>query len=193
MKALMLSAVVGLLVLAGCAKDRPHDYGHERPPVGDLTRGDRGLQSKDVIDASDALAQDLLADPKLNASATQWTLVVTGVENMTADPRFNYDIFVQRLKVNLAKYGANRIALIENRDRLRDLRNREWEPGRGDEFGQTGGASAGAGIQPRYALYARMSELPNRQTSYYFCEFNVTDMATRQIVWSRAYEVKTRR
>jgi len=190
----LVFAASGLALLVGCSSDRPHDYGQERPPVGDLAPGDRGLQSKDVVDASDSLVQDLLADPKLNASQTQWTLVCTGMENMTTDPRFNYDMFVQRLKINIAKYGSNRIALIENRDRLRDLRSREWEGGRGDEFGQTGGGTPGAGsIQPRYALYGKISELPNRSTSYYFCEFNITDMTTRQIVWARSYEVKARR
>ena len=188
---------LGLTSIAaiGCHSDRPHEYGKQRPPVTDLTEDDRGLQSKDVVDASDSLAQDLLADPKLNASSTQWTMVVTGMENTTTDPRFNYDMFTQRLKVNIARYGSNRVALIENRDRLHDLRNREWEGGKGDQFGQTGGAApgAGAGIQPRYALYGKISELPNRSTSYYFAEFNVTDLTTRQIVWSRAYEVKVKR
>lgn len=197
MRRLLSVASLGLcgILAAGCASDRPHDYGKERPPVDSLTEGDAGLQSKDVVDASDQLAQDLLADPKLNASSTQWTVVVTGMKNNTTDPRFNYDIFTQRLKVNLAKHGANRISLIENKDQLHELRNREWEGGQGDQFGQTGGAApgAGAGIQPRYALYGTISEMANRGTSYYFCEFTVTDMATRQIAWTGAYEVKVKR
>lgn len=188
----MLMAM-GLLVVAGCYSDRPHEYGQERPPVTDLDSRDRGLQSKDVVDASDSLAMDLLAAPELNASRTQWTLVVTGVENRTTDPQFNYDIFIERLRVNLSRHGQGRIRLIENRDRANDLRNREWE-GTRDDFGQGGGGGAGAGsVQPQYALYGKMMELPNRGTSYYMCEFNVTNMRTREQVWSRAYEVKVAR
>jgi hypothetical protein len=197
MRTLFTVACLGLLggLSAACQSDRPHEYGEQRPPVTDLAEDDRGLQSKDVVDASDQLAQDLLATPKLNASGTQWTMVVTGVENNTTDPGFNYDIFTQRLKVNIARYGSNRVALIENRDRLHELRNREWEGGTNDQFGQTGGATpgAGAGIQPRYALYGKISEMPNRATSYYFAEFSVTDLTTRQIVWTSAYEVKVKR
>lgn len=195
----MMSTVVCLglssIAVIGCHSDRPHEYGKQRPPVTDINEHDRGLQSKDVVDASDQLAQDLLADPKLNASSTQWTMVVTGMENNTSDRQYNYDIFTQRLKVNLSRYGSNRVALIENRDRLHELRSREWEPGQGDQFGQTGGAApgAGAGIQPRYALYGKISDMPNRSTNYYFAEFSVTDMTTRQIVWTRAYEVKVKR
>ncbi len=183
------------IAVIGCHSDRPHEYGKQRPPLTDINEHDRGLQSKDVVDASDQLAQDLLADPKLNASSTQWTMVVTGMKNNTSNPQYNYDIFTQRLKVNISRYGANRVQLIENRDQLHELRNREWEGGKGDEFGQTGGAApgAGAGIQPRYALYGTISELPSRSTSYYFAEFTVTDMTTRQIVWTSAYEVKAKR
>ncbi len=75
-------AVLSLAILAGCHDDRPHSYGEERPPVDELHSGDKGLQSKDVVSATDSLAQDLLADPGLNASKTQWALVVTNVEPM---------------------------------------------------------------------------------------------------------------
>lgn len=196
----MMSTVMCLglasFAVIGCHSDRPHEYGKQRPPMTDTNEDDRGLQSKDVIDASDQLAQDLLADPRLNASSTQWTMVVTGVKNNTTNPQYNYDIFIQRLRVNISKYGSNRVQLIENREQLHELRSREWEPGKGgDEFGQTGGAAAGAGagIQPRYALYGKISELASRSTSYYFAEFTVTDMTTRQIVFTGAYEVKAKR
>src|ERR1035437_5520719 len=104
MRMMFTAMCLGLTSVAaiGCHSDRPHEYGEQRPPVTDLAEDDRGLQSKDVVDASDQLAQDLLADPKLNASTTQWTMVVTGMENTTTDPRFNYDIFTQRLKVSIA-------------------------------------------------------------------------------------------
>src|SRR5690242_18020828 len=103
-KASMTFATLSLLaLLAGCAKDRPHEYGEQRPPIGQLTPGDTGLQSKDVVDASDQLAMDLLALPELNASREQWTVAVDHVENYTTDPRFNYDIFIERLRINLAR------------------------------------------------------------------------------------------
>jgi hypothetical protein len=190
--ALTLAAAV---FAAGCHSDKPHEYGRQRPPVDELTAGDRGLQSKDVVNATDQLAQDLLSSPELNSSRTQWTLVVTNVDNQSRDNQFNADIFTERLKVKLSQYGHGRVALIENRGKLQDLQSRELDPApRPDNYGQGPGAPAGTnGIQPDYALYGKIIEMPNRSTSYYFCEFSITDLHTRQLVWTRSYEVKALR
>lgn len=189
---------MGLLIaLAGCASDRPHEYGQQRPPVDRLDSRDRGLQSKDVVASSDQMAMDLLAEPGINRSSTRVLIVVDRVENLTSENRYSLDIFLERLRVQLAKYGKGRVQLIENRDKLRDLQSRELEIGGGsDPYGQTGsrGGSPGpAGIQPDFALYGRIMEMPNRATSYYLCEFTLTDLHTREQVWTNAYEVKVER
>jgi hypothetical protein len=189
---------VALLTLAavmviGCRDDRPGRYGRERPPLDALHPEDRGLQSRDVIAASDQMAMDLLALPELSVSDERWLIVVDHVENLTASRRHDLNIFLERLRVNLAKYGRGRVQLIENRDKLRDLQSRELEQGY-DDFGQTGGrrAPGPAGIQPHFALYGRIMEMPNRATSYFLCEFTLTDMRTREQVWTNMYEVRVR-
>src|SRR5688572_25092600 len=103
------AAVVALAVAAGCAPS----YEDQRPPMDQLDSRDAGLQSKDVIQASDALANDLLSLPELNESREQWTVVVDRVEDMTRDSLFqgDYNIFLQRLQTNLARAGRGRIAL----------------------------------------------------------------------------------
>src|SRR5205085_1652744 len=110
-------------------------------PVDQLDPRDRGLQSKDVVAASDKMAADLLADPNLNASRTQWTIVVDRVENNTSDPRANLDIFIRRLRTALFQQGRGRVQLIENRAKLRELQSRELEPGSSerDDYGQGSG------------------------------------------------------
>jgi hypothetical protein len=133
------------------------------------------------------MAMDLLADPNLNASHTQWTIVVDHVDNKTVNSRFDMDIFLQRLKANLFKQGKGRVQLIENRDKLRELQSRELELDRPD------GSPGPKGIQPDYSLYATISELPNRGTSYYLIDFKLTDLRTRQLAWLGAYEVKVER
>jgi len=135
------------------------------------------------------MAADLLADPGLNASHTRWTIVVDRVENKTVSARHDLDIFLERLKTNLARQGKGRVQLVENRAKLRDLQSRELE---GVE-GTPPGAPGPAGIQPDYSLYAKISELPNRGTSYYFVEFTLTDVRTRELAWNNAYEVKVER
>ena len=183
----VLLALGGLLMI-GCHHDKPHEYGQQRPPVSELDSRDSGLQSKDVVQASDQMAMDLLADPNLNASHTRWTIVVDHVENKTVNARHDLDIFLERLKTNLARQGKGRVQLIENRDKLRELQSKELENGSG-----YGGAPGPAGIQPDYSLYAKIMELPNRGTSYYLMEFTLTDLRTRQLAWTDSYEVKVER
>ena len=177
--ALLLTGVV----VTGCAPS----YEHQRPPVDQLDRRDAGLQSKDVLQASDSLATDLLSLPQLNASREQWTVVVDRVEDMTRDSIFqgDYNIFLQRLQTNLARQGRGRIALIENRDRFHGVRGRELEE-RDD-----GGAPAA--INPDYALYAKAMDLPGRGTTYYNLQFNLVDLHTRRMVWTGDYEVRVSR
>jgi len=188
------SALIALS--GGCTHDRPHDYGQRRPPIDEVTADETGLGSKDVVSSSDQMAQDLLADKDLNASRTQWTMVVDHIDNHTTSSQFNLDIFLERLRVNLAKYGKGRVALIENKAKLHDIQSRELEgSNERDDAGQAarGAAPAPRNIQPDYALYGKIMELPNRGTSYFLCEFTVTDLRTRQQVWTNAYEVKTAR
>jgi hypothetical protein len=182
------AAVVALAVAAGCAPS----YEDQRPPMDQLDSRDAGLQSKDVIQASDALANDLLSLPELNESREQWTVVVDRVEDMTRDNLFqgDYNIFLQRLQTNLARAGRGRVALIENRERFYDVRSRELEAERG---GPEGGRPAPGAVEPDYALYAKAMDLPGRGTTYYNLQFNLVDMSRRTIVWTGDYEVRVSR
>jgi len=190
-KSLLLLSLFAVPAFQGCS-DKPHDYGHRRPDVDSLSKGDRGLQGKDVVEASDTMSMDLLAVPELSDSRTQWTVVVTGMENATSTRRHSYDVFINRLKTNIAQQGHGRVRLIENRDRFRNLQNRELEPEaggpprRGEQVGP-------AGMQPQFALHGQVSDLPNRSTNYYLFEFDLTDLRSREIVWANKYEVKVER
>jgi hypothetical protein len=190
-------ALPSLALLAGCASDRPHEYGENRPAVDTVSPDDRGLQSKDVVAATDQMAQDLLASPDLNHSQNRWTMVVDHVDNETENHRFNMDIFLDRLRVNLFKYGHDRVALIENKAKYHGLQSNELEGEREDQFQQGdtrgGGTPQYRGTQPDYSLYAKITEMPNRGTDYFYCEFTVTDLRTREQVWTSAYEVRTAR
>lgn len=193
-------SVAGLLalpLLVGCHSDKPHDYGRERPPVEQLDPRDKGLQSADVTTAADQMAADLLADPKLNASRTQWTIVVTSMDDKTRDRMFrtDYDIFLQALKSRLFQQSKGRVTLIQNRDKFYQQRNKELEGGGKDEFGQGGGGVAGApqAVSPDYALTGVVRDLPRRGTIYYQMEFSLDDLHTRTQAWLKAYEVKVAR
>jgi PBP1b-binding outer membrane lipoprotein LpoB len=181
--------VMGILAaIAGCRQD----YRTERPPVDELDPRDKGLQSKDLIVATDQMAQELLALPELNASQKQWTIVTDNMENETTRAR-DYDIFIDRLRTNLSKYGRGRVTLIENKAKFRELQSKELETGR-DEFAQgTGASGLPKGSNPDYALYGKMQELPNRGTSTYRMDFRLTNLNTRVEIWSGEYIVKVAR
>ncbi len=175
----------------GCHSDKPHDYGRQRPPVDQLDPRDRGLQSKDVVNASDDMTMDLLAVPELNASDHRWTVVFTGVRNETVSARQNLDIFVSRMKSNIARQGRDRIQIIANRDTFHDVQNRELEQERDDfQQGSRKPAAGPAGTQPDFALEAVARDLPNRGTNFYSIEFHLVDLRTREEVWTNSYEVR---
>lgn len=190
---LVMMTLVAAAAMTGCHSDRPHDYGQMRPPIGDLDSRDRGLQSRDVMEASDKVVAELLALPEMN-QPTRQTVVVTNIENRTSNPYFNYDIFLRRLTTNVSKYGRDRVMLLDNRARIARTRSEEIE-GPIDEFGQGGGTSGNVPAtsqQPEWELWGRFTDLPNRGTNYYFAEFTLTNLQTREII-PMSYEVRVGR
>src|SRR3954470_18094025 len=119
-KSLLALGLIATTLGTGCS-DKPHDYGRAQPDVQSLDSRDRGLQSKNVVEASDKMTQDLLAIPALADSPTQWNVVVTPLRNSTIERRSNYDVFIKRLKTNVAEQGHGRIQLIQNREEFRNL------------------------------------------------------------------------
>jgi hypothetical protein len=196
---LVLGGVMGVagMAVVGCSSDKPEWYGRERPPVDQLDSRDRGLQSKEVVDASDQLVQKILALPEFNGPNRR-PVVVTRIENRTTSPHFNYDIFIQRLKTNIGANGRDRIFLVSNREKINRVRSEELETGAGpDTFGQTdrrGGVVnvPPTSVQPEWELSGVVSELPNRGTSYYHFEFSLNNVITRETI-PLAYEVRVGR
>jgi hypothetical protein len=176
--------------IVGCSQD----YNDQRPSTSQLDPDNSGLQAKDVIAATDKLAADLLAAPQLNQSSTKWTLVVDHMDDLTTDRLMNlgmnYDIFLSRLKSNISEQCAGRVQLIDNLQKYNDLRSRELS---GPAFGQGGAAAPATAVNPEYSLYGKAMDLPNRATNYYLLEFDVTDLKTREQVWTRTYEVQVAR
>jgi hypothetical protein len=184
--------VIGLLaslgVGVGCSHDKPDEYGERRPPVTETDGRDRGLQSKDVVQASEEMAMSLLRDEKLNSSKDQWTVVVGRMENQTVNSRHAMDVFLERLRIQLARHGKGRVQLIQNKAAYRDRQAGELEIDP-----RTDGQPGAKGVQPDYQLDGKIMELPNRGTSYYLMEFSINDLHNRLIPWTDAYEVRVER
>lgn len=189
--------VAAVAAVAGCNSDN-QDYRTQRPPVDQISPRDRGLQSKDVLDASDRMTMDLLREvPYLMDAGRPLRVVTAPVKDETIDRRgrVNYDIFIQRLKSNLSQQSGGRVTLVQNREDFNLFRDKELEGAGGDEFGQGDGSAPRAprARNPDYVLYGTARDLPNRSTNFYQIQFELSDLRNREIVWSRTYEVKTSR
>ena len=192
-----LKALVGLglaMGVAGCNQHRPNDYHEQRGDVDSLDRDDRGLQSKDVVTASNQMARDLLTSPDLRRSKEQWTMVVTTMADHTrgAFRGTNYDIFIERLRTELATQGRGQVTLVTNKAKINNLRNKELD-GERDDFQQGGGGRGMSRVQPDFALRGDVYNMPNRANDFFEITFTVTDLRSGTDVWVNKYEVKVAR
>jgi hypothetical protein len=181
--------LVSIAALAGCSSDhKPDEYHRMRPEVSEISTRDRGLQSSEVVEASEKLASELLSLPEVNQSSRRMTVVFTNLEDLTRRRQFDYNIFLERLKTEISYKGRDRIAIITNRDKFYQTRNAELDPAPGsrerDDFGQTDRPRRGNGnvappanrIQPDFSLQGKVMDLPNRGTDYYLFTFSLADI-----------------
>ena len=169
-------------LFGGCVYEQPPG----RIPADQLSEDNGGLQSADVQAATDRMASELLALPRLNASDRKWTIVVSDAINQTTDPyTAQYNVFSNRLKSVLLAKSAGRIQLIDNKAEYHNLQNQELEtPASG---GQP------TGVQPDYALTITINEMPNRAYSYFQVNTKLTSLNSREIYWGNTYEIQAAR
>jgi PBP1b-binding outer membrane lipoprotein LpoB len=180
---LRLTALVcSIGVLDGCVYEQPPG----RIPADQLSDDNGGLQSKDVQSATDQMATDLLALPRLNASDRKWTIVVSDAINQTTDPyTIQYNVFSNRLKSVLLAKSQGRVQLIDNKEAYHTLQNQELE--------SPAGGGQPAGVQPDYALTITINEMPNRAYSYFQVNAKLTSLNSREIFWGNTYEIQAAR
>jgi hypothetical protein len=181
-KSILAMSLAALAALAGCSSDhKPEEYHHMRPEVSEISTRDRGLQSAEVVEASEMLATKILSLPEVNQSSRRLTIVFTHMDDLTRRRQFNYDIFLERLKTQLAERGRDRIAIVTNRDKFYQTRNAELDPAPGsrerDDYGRHGTVAPPANrIQPDFSLQGKVMDLPNRGTDYFLFTFSLADI-----------------
>jgi hypothetical protein len=149
------------------------------------------LDSVDLKRMTDDMAQKIVADPDVQAAIARegsMPIVVQPVENrMVAEvlPRGPAQAFTARVRVLLSRHAPDRFQWVMNRDAFYELRARETDIDLGP---------APERVQPRYALTSIFSSLTKedlkRRSAYYLCEYQLTDLAGGNLLWSGAYEVK---
>lgn len=191
-------AIASLVVagLVGCSHHHKTErVGQIRPAPDELVDNGRGLQGKDVISVSDKMAADLLSIPEINQNPNKLLIVTDRIENKTVSHRYDLSPFLTRVSGRLYDMGHNRVQLLENRDKLRELQSRELDGAAPDRFGQGGTAQpvAPGRIQPDFALWAVITEMPNSETSYYYLEFSLVNLRSGEKIWTGHYDLVTNR
>ena len=149
------------------------------------------LDSVDLVRMTDDMAMKIVGDPEVQAAIAtdgQLAVVVQPVENrMVAEvlPRGPAQAFTARVRVLLSRHAPDRFTWVMNRDAFYDLRAREVDIDLGPPPER---------VQPRYALTSIFSSLTKedvkRRSAYYLCEYQLTDIAGGNLLWSGSYEVK---
>lgn len=190
-----LAAVcLGAALMAGVAGcDNTHDT--MRPDMDKVEPGEHGLQSADLRQMTSKLAPDLLAIPEIANSPYRAVIVVKGVQNKTEDmPGRNMDIYTARLAGLLAQYGGDRVVFVDEQAHLAQMQSAELNrPGMvTEDESRTGQPPANPRQQPEYYLDGTFYSMNNGKTTYYLCQFQLTNLVTGVRVWGpRQYETRT--
>jgi hypothetical protein len=168
------------ILIAGCGTATSHGKG-------------TALDHIDLINMTDDMARKIAADPEVQAAIAAngpMKIVVMPVENqMTGEilPRGPAMTFVSRIRALLARKNDGRFTWIANKDVYRAMQQRELEPG--TDLGPDPSTT-----NPEYSLNAIFSSLTkenaDRRSSYYLCEYQLTNLKDRTVLWTDKYELK---
>jgi hypothetical protein len=189
----VIALAAGAFVTGGCSSDyKPDSYNRQRPDVTQLDPEDRGLQSPEVIEASEKVANKILSLRQVNQSPRRLTVVFTELQDLTRSRQFDYNIFLERLKTEIAEKGGDRIAIVTNRETFYRTRNQELDAPRGEREDRPPAANR---VQPDFALNGKVMDLVNRGTAFYQFTFSLTDIRSNGggTEIPIGYDVKVRR
>jgi len=170
-----------LLLAGGCAS---------AVAVGQST----ALDSTDLVTMTDDMAAAIEASPAvrsaISAGGSLSVVVEPVVNQMTAEvlPAGPADAFTARVRTLLARHDPDRFTWVMNKEAFYRLRGQELE---GFDVGPAPGA-----ISPGYALTATFTSLAHEsdqgRDDYYVCNYALTNLADRTVLWTKSYEVRKR-
>ncbi len=185
----------GLVLLVACQATPPANRGHwgyRMDPSHDAPSelGTQTLRSADLITATDTMAQDIARRLDITDHGSPPRIVVGRVENRTAMPHQNYQIFLVRLRGELMASGARHgLEFIRERPYVEHQLNRELGEGSGDDYQS----------RADYVLTCEIYDMPSGGTKYYLLDYQLVqlrdalsgpDLGPGAIVWENKYEVK---
>jgi len=166
-------------------------------PDMDTIQAESGLQSRDLREMTDKIAPDLLQIPQIVNNQYRVIITVKGVENhLEGEQGRDIDIYIARLAGLLNSHAArDRVVFVEDRATVDRMAAGEIPRTNTDPFEEgsrvQGSAPPNPQLTAQYALYAKFRSIHNSKTTYYLCDFYLTDLRSREIVWQKPYETKT--
>ena len=152
------------------------------------------LDGTDLVKMTDDMAAAIEGSPAVtDAVAKDGSLKVVVepvVNRMTAEvlPAGPADAFTARVRTLLARHDPERYTWVMNKAAFYRLRGQERDD-------VTLGPAPEA-ISPQYALTATFTSLAREtaggRTDYYVCNYALTSLDHRTVLWTKAYEVQKR-
>ena len=152
------------------------------------------LTGTDLIAMTDDMASAIEGSPAVQAAVTRGgslkVVVEPVVNRMTAEvlPAGPADAFTGRVRTLLARHDPGRYTWILNKPAFYRLRSQELD---GVDVGPSPEA-----VNPEYALTATFTSLVHEtragRTDHYVCNYSLTNLADRSVLWTKAYEVQKR-
>jgi hypothetical protein len=189
-------AAVSAALLSACASAPP------APPAGAPVRytdvGSTGMvagvgtESQDIVSLTDAMVRDLLASP-IMAQISRPPRILVDLERFEVDgsQRINKALIIDRLRINLQRASAGRLAFVSREALAATSRERELKE-RGVTDAGTLGTLRVAGVD--YLMRGRMATQDKRSTSngmverYTQFSFELIEAGSDLSVWANVYD-----
>lgn len=195
----LLLTIAAALTLAACntpPKNEGWSGSRVDPSADGLGEiGGTDLRSKDLVAATDKMAQDIALRLDVVNRSSPPKIVVGNIWNRTSSPEKSYDIFLARLRAQLNSAGTRYgLEFLRERDFMEFQRDRE--------FGGKDPARTASAYRSRadYMLTGEVFDMPSGGTNYYLMSFQLVQLVDRAtsgpdvgagaIVWENMYEVK---
>jgi hypothetical protein len=134
--------------------------------------------------AAAALARDLTAIPAIRDASSKSIVELGSIRNQTRTPTSNFEQMQARLRSQLFSSDIIRSHIVLTEDPARMDRELERLGATG-----TGGSTARYPAQATYVLQGDFFESGRDNRRQYFFEFKLVNLATREIVFSHAYDL----
>ncbi|MCC7407550.1 MAG: hypothetical protein IT442_05735 [Phycisphaeraceae bacterium] len=139
------------------------------------------------------LAYDLSEIPEIKQAPTRVVLELGDISNKTRTSTGDYELIQHRLRANLmqSKLIRDHFKIVEGRARMDRELNRVAGPGAGDILQEEGSAGQTATYDPAitYVLQGDFFEADRGGRRQYFFEFKLTNLKSRDIVFSSSYDL----